>query len=121
MYGIEKNDYKDVSILKTSPRYYGMVLEQSFSGSKHDPQYQYRHPITGKAMALGHLTWLVCRGDLIPSDKPRIEQWEFEFNFRDEGARTLELPLYEYLDDDQVPQNFEISQGGKFLVYRQLL
>ena len=118
MYGTEKSAYKDISILKTSPRSYCMVLEQTFSSSKHDPQYKHQDPITGKVMVLGQLTWLIYKGDLLPTDTPRTEQWEFEFNFKDGGVRRLDLPLYEHLyDDDSLPHNFDICDEGKSWAY----
>jgi hypothetical protein len=98
--------------MKTCPRSYGVMLHQGFSGAHHKRRDRYDDVTTGKPLAHGQLTWLISKGDLLLSDEPKEAQREFGFNFRDNNSRVIDLPIYEYSDDD-VPDVYATAQDGK--------
>lgn len=111
MYGIERDDHQTLSIMKTCPRYYGVMLHAGFSGAHHTRKERYDDPTTGREMANGQLTWLVAKGDLLLSTEPKESQREFGFNFREHDDKKISLPVYEYSEDD-VPVYYHTAQEG---------
>lgn len=109
--GIEKSDHKNLTIMKTCPRSYGLILNHVYSGSRHDHRDYYTDSLTNRVMAKGQLTWLILRGDLLLSDARKEVEKEVAFSFRETDNRTYKLPIYEYPDDD-IPDRFETSQEG---------
>lgn len=111
IFGIEKADHNNITIAKTCPRSYGIVLNHAFSKSKHDRRDQFTDALTKTPMAKGQFTWFVRKGDLVLSNAPKEVEEEADFNFRETDTRVLHLPIYEYTDDD-LPDRFENAEEG---------
>jgi hypothetical protein len=116
MYGIERDDHKNLAVMKTCPRYYGVMLHAGYSGAHHKRKDRYDDTTTGREMANGQLTWLIAKGDLLLSTESKESQREFGFNFREHDDRKISLPVYEYSDDD-VPVYYHTATEGKIKGY----
>lgn len=111
IFGIEKAGHNNITITKSCPRSYGIVLNHAYSKSKHDRRDKFTDALTKIPMAKGQFTWLVRKGELVLSDAPKEVEQEINFNFKETDSRVLQLPVYEYADDD-LPDRFENSQEG---------
>jgi hypothetical protein len=99
--------------MSTCSRSYGIALNEAYSVYKYDRRDLYRDPMTNNVTANMQLTWLIRRGDLLPSDAKKETEKEFMFSFQETDDRTFRLPVYEYPDDDDdVPDRFETGQTG---------
>lgn len=94
------------------------MVNNTYSESKHDRRDMFADSLTGIPMAKGQVTWLIRKGDLVLSDAPREAEVELNFNFRETDARVLQLPIYEYADDD-LPDRFETSEEGIVVILLQ--
>jgi hypothetical protein len=112
IFGVEKSAHKNIAILKTCPRSYGIKLNNSYSGAKHDKRGHYMDTLTNKVMAKGQLTWLIRRGDLLHSDAQLEAEKAIAFNFKDTDKKLFQIPIYMYADDD-IPDRFDNAKEGK--------
>ncbi|KAF2495164.1 hypothetical protein BU16DRAFT_539159 [Lophium mytilinum] len=109
IHGIEKTNRVNVVYMKTCPRSYGIVLNETFRGSMFHLEDRYTDTVTGDVKAQGQITWLVKKGDLILSDEGRTSSKEFRVSFQgtvEAGERKKKLSIYEYEDDD-LPDRFQ--------------
>lgn len=111
IYGIEKANHKNVTMMTECPKSYGIVLNMGYSGYKYDSRDKYTDPVTNHVMARKQMSWLIQKGDLLLSDTKRETEKEFWFRFQQSDALKFKLPIYEYADDDQ-PDRFETGQEG---------
>ncbi|CZR64187.1 uncharacterized protein PAC_14084 [Phialocephala subalpina] len=112
IYGIEKSQHKNVTFMQTSPRSYGIVLNEMYSVHKYSRADKYTDAVTNNVMAHKQITYLIKRGDLVLSDEKRESDKEFMFPFSDTDDRKFKLPIYEYPDDDDdAPERFETGQN----------
>jgi hypothetical protein len=114
MHGIEKSSRPNVVYMKTCPRSYGIVLNETFKGSKFRSEDLCADSITGEAQAQGQITWLVKKGDLVLSNEGKTSEKEFRVTFtsgRDMNERKKQLSIYEYEDDD-LPDRYRNAHQG---------
>jgi hypothetical protein len=112
VYGIEKASHEKRTTMEVCPRSYGVMLNRAYSGFRHNRKDRYTDPATNRVMAHGQMTWLIMKGDLVLSDKPKESEQEFSFKFKQDDNRVFNFSVYEYSDDD-LPDRFEIAQQGK--------
>jgi hypothetical protein len=112
MFGIEKLDHKNLTIMKTCERNYGLILNygvaQSTGGGNRG---HYTDLITNRIVSEGQLTWMIKKGDLLLSDTQKEVEEGFKLSFRENDNKVFTLPIYEYPDDDR-PDRYEIAQEG---------
>lgn len=109
IHGIEKVNRPNVVFMKTCPQSYGIVLNETFRGSKFRSEDRYTDPITGDVQAHGQITWLIKKGDLILSNEGKTSEKEFRVTFHgteEAGERKKKLSIYGY-DDDDLPDRFQ--------------
>jgi hypothetical protein len=112
IHGIEKTHHANVVFMRTSPRSFGIVIDEVYSAAKYSCEDQEVNAITNNVMAPKQITWLVKKGDLILSNEGRTSEKFFVFHFQESGERRFEVPLYEYEDDD-LPDRFQNAQAGR--------
>ncbi|KAN0071918.1 hypothetical protein V8E54_009647 [Elaphomyces granulatus] len=100
IFGIEKPVLPTMSACSRS---YGVSVSESFSETRHDIQDRIVDPITEAPMAKEQLLWLIKKGDLILSNKPKVHVVTEIFNktFSKTEPRTGTIPIYSY--DDHYP------------------
>jgi len=111
IYGIEKAKHHNATFITTCLKSYGIVLNESHSGYKHDRRDRCIDSVTNNIMAQKQLTWLIRRGDLLLSDAERETEKEFMFAFQKTEDLKFKLPIYEYPGDD-LPDRFQTAQAG---------
>jgi hypothetical protein len=111
IYGIEKADHPALTICKTCPRSYGIMLNQAFSRSKHGRRDLYTDLTTNRVMVRGQMAWLIKKGDLVLSDEPKEAEHSFSFKILPNDAKLFPFAIYEYPDDD-LPERYETAQNG---------
>jgi len=93
---------------------YGIPLAEAFSEINHNPdQITIINPLTQTRMAVGRMRWLIKKGDVILSSKPRVVSQVFDYSFVENGKRNGDIPIYSY-DEDDMPEEFERARGGKY-------
>jgi hypothetical protein len=98
------------------PRSYGYKLSKTYAKGKHDTRDVYTDPLTNQAMVKDQFCWFVSKGDLLlPSggENREFEQSLF-WKFRQNEPRVCSVSIYEYLDDDDVPDRYATSHEGLF-------
>jgi hypothetical protein len=119
IHGIEKINRPNITYMKTCSRSYGIVLNETFKGSKFLLEDRYTDPITGDIQAHGQVTWLVKKGDLILSNEGRTSEKEFRVSFagtEEASKRRSKLSIYEYEDDD-LPDRFQNAREGNPILF----
>jgi hypothetical protein len=58
------------------------------------------------------MKWLVKKGDVILSNRPREVSQSFNVEFTAASKKAGSLPIYSYPDDDHIPDTFENRQHG---------
>jgi hypothetical protein len=117
IFGVEKSAHKNVTIMKACPRSYGIKLNSSYSGAKHDKRDHYTDVLTNNVMAKGQLIWLIRKGDLLLSDAPKETEKDIAFNFKETDKKSFQIPIYMYADDD-IPDRFDNAKEGKVQIPR---
>jgi hypothetical protein len=113
IHGIEKLDIKNLTVMESCPRSYGIILRQTYSATRHNHRSYYIDAFTdNKTMANGQLVWLIQKGDLLLSNEQKEAEQMFAFTFRETESRKLRLCVYEYSDED-LPSQFQNSREGK--------
>lgn len=116
IHGIEKSVHKNLTIMKSCPRNYGILLNQSYSGVRHPKRADcYIDPLTSRTMAASQMTWLIRKGDLLLSSQLKEGEERVTFKFSEEGSRKFSLAVYQYPDDDP-PSQFKIAHAELNLV-----
>jgi hypothetical protein len=112
LYGIQKFNYKNVRTMKTSPRSYGVMLNQQHAAYRRYHRARSASHFDSGTIENGQLTWLIRKHDLLLSHEPVEVKREFPWHFDPNAGRIVLLPVYEYSDDD-VPERFENSAEGR--------
>jgi hypothetical protein len=113
MYGIEKDNYKNVVTMATCSRSYGIVMDEAISVYKYDKKDVTRNAVTNGIVAQSQLVWLIRRGDLLLSDIHKESEKRIVYHFKGGDSRKFKIPIYEYLDDDEKePTRFETAKRG---------
>jgi hypothetical protein len=115
IHGIEKTHHSNVVFMRTSPRSFGIVLDEAYTPTKYSPKDQDTDVITNNVIAPKQITWLVKKGDLILSDEGKTSEKAFTFPFQEKSARKFGLPIYEYEDDD-LPDRFQSAREGMHIL-----
>jgi hypothetical protein len=111
IHGIEKLDNKNLTVMESCPRSYGIKLSQTFSGRIHDKSDTYMDSFTERTMANAQMIWLIKKGDLILSNTSKMAEEMVTFKFWEKDSRKFGLCVYEYLDDD-LPVRFANAREG---------
>jgi hypothetical protein len=111
VYGIEKLAHPNRTVMDVCPRSYGVMLNRAFTGVRHNRQDRFVDPATKKVMAREQMTWLIKKGDLVLSNKPKQAEQEFSFKFKETDNRVFNFSIYEYSEDD-LPERYDIIQEG---------
>jgi len=111
MYGVEKKNYKDLSVLRACPCSYGILLDQPpTDGIQNNVALEGEDD--GKE---GELTWLIYKDDLLLTKKVPLEPREFILSFDPGSGRKFDLPLYSYAEEDHLPTRYETAHEGNYL------
>jgi len=114
IYGIEKTRNNKLTTMTATQHSYGIPLAEAFSEINHNPdQITIINPLTQTRMAVGRMRWLIKKGDVILSSKPRVVSQVFDYSFVENGKRNGDIPIYSY-DEDDMPEEFERARGGKY-------
>ena len=109
MYGIEKSKAQKLNVIKPCLYSYGVVLDSS-------------HPIRNQGLGgddheselSGRITWIVRKGDLLMEDELVGVDREFVYYYREGAPKILQLPVFEYTDEDDLPDMYESAQHGTY-------
>jgi hypothetical protein len=101
--GIEKDRNINRTTMATCEKNYGIRLATAFSLVDNDRDDLFVDPITKIPMALGQMRWLFKKGDVILSNQSREEHQTFVVQFKEQGTKSGEIPIYTYADED-VPE-----------------
>ncbi|KAI9773911.1 MAG: hypothetical protein M1840_006137 [Geoglossum simile] len=110
VFGIEKFATRALAAVTACPRSFGVTVSESFSEIRHNRADHSVDPHTRAHVAKEQLLWLIKKGDLILSDKPKMVKQSFTINFPGMGQRKGKIPIYAYSDDD-APDRLCISQN----------
>jgi len=106
MYGIEKSKAQKLNVIKPCLYSYGVVLDSS-------------HPIRNQgpdeSELSGRITWIVRKDDLLMKDELVGVDREFVYYYREGAPKVLQLPVFEYTDDDDLPDMYENAKHGTYL------
>jgi hypothetical protein len=111
IHGIEKLDNKNLTIMRSCPRSYGIKLSQTYSGIRHNSQDTYKDSFTNRVMANAQMIWLIKKGDLLLSNTLKEAEEMVTFKFWEKDSRRFGICVYEYSDDD-LPARFMIAREG---------
>lgn len=114
IFGIEKPNNKSLSAMSACVRSYGLSVNAPFSGVAHNTKDLVVDPLTNATMAKGQLKWLVKKGDLILSNRPKETSYTFTINFTETGSRKGNIPIYAY-DGDDLPDRLSNSRSGMLI------
>src|SRR5277367_128079 len=81
IHGIEKLDNRNLTIMKSCPRSFGIMLSQAYKASRHDSRDCYTDAFTNRTMANGQLIWLIRKGDLLLSNERKEAEELITFTF----------------------------------------
>jgi hypothetical protein len=112
IHGIEKSHHSNVVFMRTSPRSFGIVLDEAYTPTKYGAKDRDTDFMTANVIAPRQITWLVKKGDVILSDEGKTSEKAFTFPFQETGVRKFGLPIYEYEDDD-LPDRFQNAREGE--------
>jgi hypothetical protein len=100
LYGIEKARLKNYITAARCPYFCGIAQNlEEIRGMAND---QYQDPVTGKTMGRSRLSWIVHRGDLVLPTLSECQETLLAFTFREQGEREFTIPVYRYLEDDDI-------------------
>jgi hypothetical protein len=114
LHGIEKSTLNGCIRTERSLSDYGVTQDKvEFPGLGTQHQ-QYVDSTTGKRMSKDQMLWIVKRGDLIlPHSRQGAEAF-LTFNFRDIDEKVVTIPVYKYLeDDDLLPVQLQGARYGE--------
>lgn len=112
MHGVEKAD-KTLKTMNFCPKSWGLMVTQEYTSYRHGRDYStFTDSITNRKLADGKMVWLIKKGDLVLSDKPKIGTHRFTWSFKAKDTRNFHLPIYEYSKDD-TPDKYANSASGK--------
>lgn len=115
IYGIEKEEKQHRTTMTSCEKSYGVVLNETERPHVHHQRDQIRDTLTDTTMAYQQLKWMVKRGDLILSSEAKVEKQDMAFHFEEHGDRSFNLPVYEYIhDDDDLPERYQTGQHGLY-------
>lgn len=103
--GIEKDRNINRTTMATCENNYGIRLATAFSLVENDRDDFFIDPVSKVQMARGQMRWLFRKGDVILSNLPREEHQTFVVQFKENGGKRGEIPIYSYPDED-VPDKF---------------
>jgi hypothetical protein len=87
-------------------RNYGISVSQSFSSFRHSEDDAYFDPFDGEKKAKGQMTWLLKKGDMLLSNKPKHAEIDICRRFGLKDNRVFESKLVAFDDDDPPPQRY---------------
>jgi hypothetical protein len=112
--GIEKSTNKALPTMSACARSYGVPAYAPISDVAHSTNDLVMASFTKTAMAKEQLMWLIKKGDLILSNRPREVKGTFAINFTETGPRTGTVPIYEY-DGGDLPDHLSNSRRGSLI------
>jgi hypothetical protein len=111
IFGIEKSVNNELSAMNGAPRSYGVSFNAPYSDIIHTRKDRELDSLTKTAMAVGQLFWLIRKGDLILSDRPRETECTFERHFTENEARRGTVKIYSYEQED-IPERLSTARSG---------
>jgi hypothetical protein len=97
--------------MKACPRSYGVSVHVPFSDVENRAKDKEDDPITGTAVAKDQLMWLIKKGDLILSNKPKEVTGPVTMQFKESSPRTGSILIYAY-DRDKLPTSLASCERG---------
>ncbi|KAH8685431.1 hypothetical protein BGZ60DRAFT_522721 [Tricladium varicosporioides] len=94
-FGVEK-EKNTITTMSACPRSYGIAQHVAFSDVESHVNDQIEDPITGSALAKDQLLWLIKKGDLILSSRPKDVTGHVTVQFAESGPRTGSIQIYAY-------------------------
>lgn len=110
--GIEKATAINLAKATSCLHSYGIAVNQPFSATDHDLKDLVEHTTNGIQYAQGHLIWLLVKGDLILSDRPKVGEETITVSFSTPDNRSGKVTIYRYSDDDR-PKRLRTAKHGK--------
>jgi hypothetical protein len=63
-------------------------------------------------MAMDQMMWLINKGDVVLSDRPREVFQLFDVEFTEATRKPEFLTIYSYPEDENLPDTYEIAHTG---------
>lgn len=92
-------------------RFYGVSVTEKYSDIRHNEQDRIYDPLTHSSMAEGQLMWLIKKGDLLLTEKPKTVEQMFTYKFPERSIRKGRIKVYTYADDD-APERVSNAREG---------
>jgi hypothetical protein len=113
--GIEL-DSTSARSLSPSPRHYGFSTSQPFLARKHSEEDAYFDPFDGGRKARDQMTWLVRKGDVLISDKPKEVTVQFIRRFGVVDPRVFRTTFLA-CDEESVADRYRRVPRSKYTYY----
>lgn len=113
IHGVEKEHISNLTKMTACPQNYGVRVAEAFSETKHPADALIRAEHAQVTLANDQMKWLMRKGDVILSDKPReiVQSLAVEFT---EASRKLDiLIIYSYPYDEDVPDTYDTAHTGQ--------
>jgi hypothetical protein len=109
---MEKTANKIIS-MDASTRFYGVSVNTPFSMVANHANDLVKDPLTDTEMAKDQLIWMIKRGDLILSTRPKEVRGTFTINFAESEVKTGRIPIYSFDDEeDALPNRLHNRENG---------
>ncbi|KAH6663361.1 hypothetical protein B0J14DRAFT_609302 [Halenospora varia] len=114
-FGVEKEKNK-ITTMTACPRSYGVALHLPFSDIESYATDQVEDPITGTALAKDQLFWLIKKGDLILSTRPKEASGSVTLQFEESSPRKGTIQIYAY-DRENFPKSLKSCEKDLTKLY----
>jgi hypothetical protein len=102
--------------MDASIRFYGISVNTPFSIVANHADDHVKDPLTEYEMAKGQLIWMIKKGDLILSTRPKEVRGTFTINFAESEIKTGRIPIYSFDDEeDELPKRLHNMENGTLL------
>lgn len=102
--------------MDASTAFYGISVNTPFSRVANHDNDRVIDPLTDTEMAKDQLIWMIKRGDLILSTRPKEVRGTFTINFAESEVKTGGIPIYSFDDEeDSLPNSLHNRQNGTLL------
>lgn len=94
------------------PRNYGICSDAPYSDALHNTKDRHVDVLSQTTMTKDQLTWMVKKGDLLLSDRPKEVQAPFTLKFTESESKSGSIPVYSYDFEKDLPDRLYNSRNG---------
>lgn len=87
-------------------------MSNPYSKRLHDDRDVFVDSVTNNIMVSDQLSWLIRKGDLLSASENREVESRLVSSFHEGMVRCFEVPIYEYPDDEDIPDRYATAHEG---------